>query len=89
MRGMTYSDRPASALTCGLRRLGAMVRIHRTDERLHHDLERLAQLSPHLLEDLGFRRDAATSTPQVAVWRRGAHRVSVSTAQDGAVAWSE
>ena len=39
------------------------------------ELERLALLSPHLLADLGFRRDAAVSSSDRTTWRRGPLRV--------------
>lgn len=50
------------------------------------ELERLALLSPHLLADLGFSRDAAASNPHTTVWRRGRLRVAVATSTRSAFA---
>lgn len=50
-----------------------------SDDHLLDELERLALLSPHLLVDLGFRRDASASASGTTVWRRGQLRVVVAS----------
>ncbi|MGI3168495.1 hypothetical protein ACRARG_05050 [Pseudooceanicola sp. C21-150M6] len=45
-------------------------------DRLLEDLERMALLSPHLLNDIGFSRDAA-AVPDTTVWRKGELKVVV------------
>ena len=39
-------------------------------DRTLDDVNRVAQLSPHLLKDLGFRYDPHSSNPMTAVWRK-------------------
>ncbi|PRY25140.1 hypothetical protein CLV78_102317 [Aliiruegeria haliotis] len=43
----------------------------------HEDLARLAALSPHLLSDVGFRRDPCRSTTFHTVWERQGRRIAV------------
>ena len=50
-----------------------------SDDHLYDELERLALLSPHLLGDLGFKRDAAASAPDTTVWRKEQLRVVVAS----------
>ena len=63
------------------RRIGKFVswrRSRSSTDHLFDELERLALLSPHLLRDIGFRRDAAASAPDTKVWRRGELQVVVA-----------
>lgn len=57
-----------------------------SEDHLRNELERLALLSPHLLGDLGFTRDAAASAPDTMVWRRGQLRVVVARSTSSAFA---
>jgi hypothetical protein len=55
------------------RRLGSSFRIRKTPESdSQRDLLRLAELSPHLLEDIGFRRER-----DGRVYTDGRHRIAV------------
>lgn len=51
--------------------------------RAARDLERLAQVSPHLLSDLGFTRDAHHDRAGRTIWRRGVYVVTVDEDPEG------
>lgn len=42
-----------------------------------HDLQRLAETSPHLLADLGFVEDRRQRGTGIRVWRRGVYVVAL------------
>jgi 4-hydroxyphenylpyruvate dioxygenase-like putative hemolysin len=82
MRTETLDNNPAfSAMDNVFLRIGKSISWRKprsSEDHLRAALERLALLSPHLLADLGFKRDAAASAPDTMVWRRGQLRVVVA-----------
>ena len=46
---------------------------------LESDLTRLAQLSPHLLSDLGFEEDIKARAPGRRIWRKDEYLVNLHT----------
>lgn len=46
------------------------------NERFYEDIERLALSSPHLLADVGFKRDISKSSTKTEVWRNGDHSIT-------------
>lgn len=50
---------------------------YRTDARAHADIRRIASLSPHLLEDLGFENAPSQQGAEIQVWTRGAMTVTI------------
>lgn len=74
------SDPETLAKAAFFHRIGKIISRRRprsSSDRLLEELERLALLSPHLLSDIGFRRDAA-SGPDTKVWRSGELQVVVA-----------
>lgn len=45
--------------------------------RVLHDLQRLAETSPHLMPDLGFVEDRRRRGTGIRVWRRGVYVVTL------------
>lgn len=71
---------PMISLQAVLNLLGTVMPVRHPpmpDEDLFGHLERLARLSPHLLSDLGFRKEGRTGHCSQSTWRRGDLRVSV------------
>lgn len=72
-------DREALAMSVFLNRIKKSISrfIQRSPgDRLLDELERMALLSPHLLNDIGFSRDGAAA-PDTKVWRNGELKVVV------------
>ncbi len=44
------------------------------------EFKRLAVIGPHLLEDIGFRRNPQTSSPARDIWERDGMRIALETA---------
>lgn len=49
------------------------------DALLRKDVERLALSAPHMLSDIGFKRDTEASSTECAVWARGDMTVRIAT----------
>ncbi len=45
--------------------------------QLQKELERLALTAPHMLADIGFKRDPNACSGEKEVWRRGTHSVII------------
>lgn len=49
----------------------------RPNAQLRADLERLALAAPHVLSDIGFKRDGQACSNEKVVWRRGSDCVTI------------
>lgn len=82
MRTEILDNTPAfSAMNNVFLRIGKSIswrKSRSSEDHMRDELERLALLSPHLLADLGFTREAAASGPDTMVWRNGQLRVVVA-----------
>ena len=47
------------------------------DAQLRNELERIALSAPHMLADIGFKRDPRACSNERVVWRRGVHCVII------------
>lgn len=54
------------------------------EQRMSEDLARLAEIAPHLLDDIGLRRDPGSSSPTREVWRRDGLGIAVVRQNAGA-----
>mgnify|MGYP001797646085 CR=1 FL=1 len=61
-----------------------MLQTYRTETRAYADIKRIAALSPHLLEDLGFEDISPQPSTGVQVWTRAGITVMIFEQADGA-----
>ncbi|MEO0894319.1 MAG: hypothetical protein AAFY35_17095 [Pseudomonadota bacterium] len=59
-------------------------RTYRAETRAYADIKRIAALSPHLLEDLGFEDISPQPSTAVQVWTRAGITVMIFEQADGA-----
>lgn len=66
------------------RKGGPVQQAQEPSDRMLEDLARLAELSPHLLSDIGFAPDPGSSSPAREVWRKEGLCIAVVRHDTGA-----